>query len=277
MINNLFLGAIDNLSVDDIKQWVESAISVKKPQDIIALVVYRATDEVLNYLTQNDVVIYHVTHDSFNQPIQHQTSNSPTISHNMRMFHFWELLTRIQKEHNFSGNVVVTDVRDVYFQKYPFDLFYGKIVVSNECIRYENESWGADNFKRGYGPVIWKLSNIARSLIVNVGAIMGGCEQIKSLSLMIYNMTLGRHYPSDQSSFNFIIRNSLMQDNFSICDDFAAHLGTTADPTKSHLWNHVFFPPKIDENGIVKTIMGVEVAIVHQWDRVPQLRKLKGR
>jgi hypothetical protein len=56
---------------------------------------------------------------------------------------------------------------------------------------------------------------------------------------------------------------------------WAAQLGTTGDPTKASQFDPVLLEskPKL-KDGIVTTSTGKEFYIVHQYDRVPDIRKV---
>lgn len=284
-MSNIFLGAIDNLAIEDITPWITSVKKVRQAEDIVMMVVYRTTKEVIRFLVDNGVIPYEVNHDSMTNPIVHQISNSPTVSHNMRMFHFWEVLTRLSNTDKLiqtsfmNSSVIITDVRDVYFQEYPFSLIAQlpsdkKIIVGGECLPYKSEEWGLDNLQNGFGPIFTELSSITEHQILNVGAIMGKLEHVKDLCHIVYCMTQGRHYPSDQSSFNVLVRSSLFRDMVHVSQEFAAHLGTTADPTKSHLWARwTETPPAITSDRLVMTAQNTPYKLVHQWDRVPELKE----
>ena len=55
-------------------------------------------------------------------------------------------------------------------------------------------------------------------------------------------------------------------------DGWCAQLGTTG-PTSSCL-NYIHEPSPIMENGIVKTNEGKPFALVHQYDRIPEWKKI---
>jgi hypothetical protein len=52
-------------------------------------------------------------------------------------------------------------------------------------------------------------------------------------------------------------------------------LGTTGDPSKAPQFDPLLLEPKPKfENGKVVTSTGLEYHIVHQYDRVPEMRKV---
>jgi hypothetical protein len=221
-----------------------------------------------------------VNHDPFLHAIQHAVQGSPTQAHNLRFFHAWELLTRLGVD-NYRF-CIMTDVRDVIFQTNPSTwlensgLRQNRFIAPSEGIIYENEDWGRTNMIHGHGDVMWEMT-MHDKLIYNVGTIAGDVDFMRRLFYMIYSMTGGRHYPSDQSSFNILCHDLLKEHCVSTLmkKGWAAQIGTTWDHTKSWLWQHLVEPkPIIRGDGVVLTDDGEEFCIVHQWDRNDTLKRI---
>src|SRR6185312_2111741 len=274
---SILLGAIDNLSWNDICSWVKSIREVGF-SDEVWIIGYRGiTDEIKEHLKTYNINLYEVNHTPFQHNIEHNVGNSPTRSHNMRFYHFWELLTRLNTE-NYKW-CIATDVRVVIFQRNPVEYLDSHLqemqfIAPSEGLTYENEEWGKDNMLRGHGPIIYDLE-AKKNQIYNVGTIAGDARLMKWLFHTIYSMTEGRYYPSDQSNFGLLVNGLLSKYSVktSLDDGWAAQLGTTSDPTKSHLW------PRLNENrplikdNKVYTSNNELYYLVHQYDRVPQLKQ----
>jgi hypothetical protein len=113
-------------------------------------------------------------------------------------------------------------------------------------------------------------------LACNVGTIAGDANVMPEVFSTIFQMTEGRYYPSDQSSFN-VLMNGLLTDKRMLAthyDNWAAQLGTTNDPTKSHLWPRLCEPRPQIKDGWVYNNDGQMYHLVHQWDRVPELKSI---
>jgi hypothetical protein len=277
-MTDYLLGAADNYSWKDIRPWVKSARQSGFDGPIF-LVCYRIADDIREKAPEYDVTLYEVNHDPYGQPIQHAQRGSPTQAHNLRMYHFWELLTRLMP---FSGydRVIATDVRDVIFQTNPSRRLnhYLKretdILAPSEGIMYRDEPWNKENLIQGFGQIYWELAGQYQKAY-NVGTIAGGAIIMAHVCGTIFRMTEGRYYPSDQSSWNYLIYNVFAEFTQYATheNDWACQLGTTMDPTKAYLWDKLCEPrPEIIENKFVVSSNGVTYSLVHQWDRVPELR-----
>lgn len=280
-MTDYLIGAADNYSWKDIRVWVKSARQSGFTGSMY-LVCYRIADDIRVKAEEYNVELYEVNHDPYGQPLQHAQRGSPTQSHNMRMYHFWELLTRLMPFHK-DDRVIATDVRDVYFQLDPSGglnehvLKETDILAPSEGIMYRDEPWNKENLINGFGPIYWELVG-QHQIAYNVGTIAGGACMMTHLCGTIFRMTEGRYYPSDQSSFNYLLRNAFAE--FAVLltheKNWACQLGTTMDPTKSFLWDrlceHRPYIVKHNENKIVMCGSGSPYHLVHQWDRVPELK-----
>jgi hypothetical protein len=153
----------------------------------------------------------------------------------------------------------------VVFQKNPSTYLENNlnknILVSTENVLYKDESWGTKNILEGYGE--FYLDIFKDKLSCNVGVLAGKYENMLDLLLLNYLVSQSgntQHY-TDQSSFNFIIHNKLVQDSVQIEGletNWALQLGTMDNP-----------------NLIGSKIYKIEdYIIVHQYDRDPKLKEL---
>lgn len=282
-MKDILIGAADLYSWKDIKAWAISARRSGFDGDIY-LITYRVDDDVFREGEAYGIEFYPVTHTPYSTPIVHTIQNSPTQSHNLRFYHAWELLTRLYQEGIQYRYVIMTDVRDVIFQTNPTDWLLNElstlptnneIVASSEAIRYCDEEWGKENLINGFGQLLYDLEGYNWQCM-NVGTIAGYSGTMKDLFHTIFRMTEGRYYPSDQSSFNVLLRSVFIPWMYaSQTYAWAAQCGTTLDPTKSWLWGRCNEPrPTILENGIVVNSHNTPFVIVHQYDRVPELKKI---
>jgi hypothetical protein len=289
MTKDILMGAVDMLEWWQVKPWVMSAKETGFDGDIW-LIVYRASDEFIQQAQAAGVNLYQVQHTPYLTPIQHVIQNSPTQSHNLRFYHGWELLTRLHVDNEdwFRSDiqpetripyVIMTDVRDVIFQRNPTEWinsfgFDNSIIAPSEGIDFENEPWNKDNMIRGYGQAFYDLE-AKEYTAYNVGTIAGDIYQMQELFHVLYSMTEGRYYPSDQSTFNVLAHGSAFKMVMTPMDEgWAAQCGTTLDPTKSFLWPHCIEPRPSVVGGKVYNSKGELYTLVHQWDRVPELKTI---
>lgn len=283
-MKDILIGAADLYTWKDIAPWARS-VRQHGFQGDIYLITYRVNLDVENALKYG-VEFYHVEHTPYSTPINHSSQGTPTQSHNLRFYHAWELLTRLLEESRYRY-VIMTDVRDVIFQQNPISWLLSNIPVNHcgdpvECalvapsegIKYADEDWNKANLINGFGSILYELEADAWQAF-NVGTIAGTAVAMKDLFQTIFRMTEGRYYPSDQSSFNVILRSAFAGNWIYGSHEigWAAQCGTTLDPTKSYLWDRCNEErPIIGTDGVVKTKSGMPFVIVHQWDRVPELK-----
>lgn len=276
-MSDILIGAADLYTYKDVRPWMQSARESGFDGDIF-LICYRIDDSVKQEAEKWNVALYEANHTPYGTEIQHQQKGSPTQAHNYRFYHAWELLTRLETLYRF---VIMTDVRDVVFQKNPAlfldDDNHGQnfIIAPSEGIMYADEDWNKNNLINGFGQVFWDLIG-HKWPACNVGTIAGSHLSMWSLFHAIFTMTEGRYYPSDQSSFNVLINFAFTKPTIycHLQCGWAAQLGTTLDPTKSWLWERCNEGKPVIKGDEVYTEDGKLFTIVHQWDRVPELNKL---
>lgn len=180
--------------------------------------------------------------------------------------------------------VVATDVRDVVFQKDPIKwieskVYNPKVIVSSESILYEDEHWGVQNFQQSY-PFAW--DKIKKRVILNAGVMAGDAQYMRDLFLQIYLTSRAapyQHVPGgggpDQAAYNLLMNSKPWYDVSRLANSesgWAAQLGTTGPQVRYGIENYLVELQPLFENGIVTTSKGEEFSIVHQYDRVPELR-----
>jgi len=197
--------------------------------------------------------------------------------HVERFIHLYDYLSKKQFRY-----VITTDVKDVVFQKNPSDwleenLKDKNLVFSSESIKYEHEPWGDQNLLETYGPYIYE--KFKKNEIFNVGVLAGRSECIKSLAINIFTAAINRPIPiCDQSTFNFMISQEpyLSTSIYTKSEDgWACQLGTTADPNKVRSFRPFLLeaePKMVDGNVVTSTEK--QFTIVHQYDRVPDWKKV---
>lgn len=296
--NDILIGAADLYSWDQIKVWAKSIRGTGFTGDV-ALICYRLNDpdKVYEECKKLNIQIVLAEHDSDGESIRHHDRGRNTQSHQLRFFHAWQLLQ--EKQYRF---VIMTDVRDVYFQTNPVAWLEKRycnfidtgtidgsrsdkfIIAPTEAIRYQHESWGNDNLYRGFGPYIWE--KLKHNVIYNVGTLAGTYKEMMNLCLLIYTMTQNRYIPSDQSAFNVILQTFNWYHVFftETTSAWACQCGTMMDETKLDFFrpnligtmpeiiNDVVMveqPRKMEHDRLFKTFV-----IVHQYDRVPKLKEI---
>lgn len=263
MEKNLIIGGFTNYEINQLKPWVLSAKEIAGDNDVV-LVTGRTTEETVKWLANQGVVVIPMA----------QSQNVPI--HVLRFLSIYEYLRQNWAKYRF---VVTTDVKDVYFQKDPFEIMNGlnmtgsKLVIASEGLKYKDEPWGDDNLKQAYGPYIYE--QFKNNTIYNVGTFGGTSEYVKDMVFNIFTNAINRPIPiCDQAVFNVLIGTQPYKDVCVRTDYWACEAGTVADPSKIE-----YFRPNLEcyepvfENGVVMTHDRYVFPIVHQYDRVPEWKK----
>jgi len=273
-MDDLIIGCSTNYDWSKLKYWINSVNqSGFKGKKVMILMncdietttkVLKAGFEVVSFGTD---------------PMGNLTHQSPFMVHVERFLHIYNYL----KDNKFRY-VITTDVKDVIFQKDPFiqldDILsntHKDLVFSSESILYKNEPWGDNNLMETFGPYIHDI--FKENEIYNVGVLAGRGYAMRDLALNIFLACVGKPIKiCDQSTFNLMIsmnpylKTSLYKKSE---DGWACQLGTTADPSKIDQFKPFLLEesPKM-KDGKVVTSTEKEFSIVHQYDRVPEWRKI---
>lgn len=255
-MKNLLIGAISaNYAPTDIERWVTTSQWENCER---VLLVYNVKDQhspLLSYLKEHNVSVLQPAFDFWGNEIhqyEHHTGvcnldNSYNLIHNIRFFHIWNYL-----ESEAYDKVLITDVRDVYFNRNPFSQIPSdKLIATSEEILYKNESWNQTHIHYNLGVI--GLSVLLDSIVYNVGVFGGPAQLVKEMAADIYLLSVGKHKVADQTSFNYLIQTKYkhITEFSNLSDKFAAHL---------HVVNAglVSFDYKTAK----------QYAILHQYDRI---------
>lgn len=266
-MNNLIIGGCYGYGYDQIKYWINSALKLESCK--VALIMFDASEEVKAQVEAKGVEVVVYPYDRNTAP------------HVQRFLAIYDYLT-----HNTFDNVITTDVRDVIFQRDPFEWLshkaYPKLVAGSECLKYKDEPWGNNNLHETYGQYIH--NRFKEYPIYNVGVIGGQHKAVRDMCLTIALNSLNRPIPiCDQAVFNVTVYNDIYKNDMffaEVKDLWAAHLGTLADPSKL-----AYFKPNFLENFTLdfkdnKLLINTNpVYIIHQYDRThlkPVLEQLYG-
>jgi hypothetical protein len=205
--------------------------------------------------------------------------NSNMMVHVERFYHIYQHLKN--KDYRY---VITTDVKDVIFQKNPSEWLeinlpegHEDLIFSSESMKYKDEPWGDQNLRETFGTQIYE--DFKDNTIYNVGVLAGRGYAMKDLCMNIFTSCLGRPIKiCDQSTFNFLVSQHpyLKTSKYAQSEDgWACQLGTTADPSKLEQFKPFLLEPspKLEGDKVV-TSTGIEYTIVHQYDRVPEWRKV---
>lgn len=271
-VRDLIIGCSTNYDWSKLKYWVNSINKSGFEGDKVLILMNCDKDTVIKLTEEKFIIIGFKKDDNDNLVYQ---SSLPV--HTERFLHIYNFL----KDRDYRY-VITTDVKDVVFQKNPIEYLEKEcvnknLIFSSESIRYKDEPWGDNNLKETFGPYVYE--QFKNEEIFNVGVLAGHGYAIRDLALNIFLSCLNRPIPiCDQSTFNVMISRNPYT---TLCkytrseEGWAAQLGTTGDPSKAAQFDPLLLEakPKL-KDGVVTTSTGKEYYIVHQYDRVPNMRKV---
>lgn len=274
-MNDLIIGASTGYNWNTLKYWVNSINQSGFEGEKVLILMNCDKETAKNVISAGFKVIGFGQNE--NGDLVYEHGRIPV--HVERFIHLYDHLSR--NDYRF---VITTDVKDVVFQKNPIphlidllDKHDRDYVFASESMRYKDEPWGNQNLLETYGQYIY--DKFKHNTIYNVGVLAGRGYAIRDLAVNIFTAAINRPIPiCDQSTFNFMIsqepyRSTSLYMNSE--DGWAAQLGTTADPSKIDSFRPYLLeaePKMVD--GKVTTSNGKEFTIVHQYDRVPEWRKV---
>ena len=272
-MKDCIVGCATNYDWSKLKYWVNS-INASGFEGDKVLILMNCDKDTAQKITDAGFSII-----AFNQDANgNLTYQSQLMVHVERFIHIYKLL----KDNNYRY-VITTDVKDVVFQKNPSVWLENNLtdkedlVFSSESLKYKDEPWGRENLTQCYGQGIYE--DFKNNTIFNVGVLAGRGYAMRDLVLQLFLNCINRPIPIvDQAVFNVMISrhpylNSTM---YTVSEDgWACQLGTTADPSKIDSFKPFLLEPspKLEGEKVV-TSTGIEYTIVHQYDRVPEWRKV---
>lgn len=266
---DLVIGAATNCSMQEIQIWCNS-IDQSNFTGAKALVVYDVGDDVRACLQQKG----------------YTTLEGNKLHKRIVVQRFKDIPELVsQKLGNDFRYIIATDVFDVVFQSNPSkwletNLWDKKINVGSECIAYKDEDWGRDNLRASFGADVY--DNHKDNIIYNAGTIAGEFDTMLTLFQDIYEMSIQAGTPNaDQAALNVLIHTDKYKSvtNFATMQSgWCCQAGTVAHPNiVAKYANSLTEPLPVFIDGVCYTSEGVEFALVHQYNRVPEWREAYGK
>lgn len=291
MDKDLIIGGAAGYNWNQLKYWVNSIKKTGFKGDVV-LVANNLSGETVTKLTDNDVRVFAYGKQTADGGIEKSANGIPP--HVERFIFIWDFLRKNPDEYRY---VTVTDTRDVIFQKDPTEflnnnLLTCSIVCSSEGLAYKDEPWGNKNLLDTFGSLVY--DELKDNLIYNVGTIAGYSQEVRDLMLQIFFQSINRPIPIvDQAVFNFLVSLCpLSEETFKTTNEkgWAIQLGTTKgaieagagdigmivkqNPEMMNKYLEVYqdIQPVIKDGYVMNGHNNF--VIVHQWDRVPEIKKL---
>ena len=272
-MKDLIVGCATNYDWSKLKFWVNS-INASGFEGDKVLILMNCDKDTVQKVTDAGFSIIAFNQDADGNLIY----QSQLMVHVERFVHIYKLL----KDNQYRF-VITTDVKDVIFQKNPIEWIEKNLpekedlIFSSESLKYKDEPWGRENLTQCYGQGIYE--DFKNNTIFNVGVLAGRGYAMRDLVIQLFLNCINRPIPIvDQAVFNVMVSRHPYLDSsmYTVSEDgWACQLGTTADPSKIDLFKPVLLEPspKLEGDKVV-TSKGIEYTIVHQYDRVPDWKKV---
>lgn len=164
-----------------------------------------------------------------------------------------------------SENVLVTDVRDVIFQRNPLPQIRDQILIGSEIKPHKACPWST-HWIQQVAPQ--QCEELANEPVLCAGVIGGPVEYMRELARRLYEKTPqmscgcagGAAHMLDQAVLNVLFRNGL------------SALAEISHPHSAWVFHCMgWLGDSRIENGTVVSRSGPPFAILHQYDKVPEL------
>lgn len=290
---DMVVGAVTGYNFSQIAAWANS-LDMCGFNGIKALVIYNMDAVSVKELVDRGYTILGFEQDKDSGNLTYPKPNFSIVVE--RFLHYYLFLDSKQNINNIRY-IVSTDVKDVIFQRNP-SLFFDSceeveseqacsIIASSEELEYQHEDWAVQNMTNSFGKIFYDKHKT--NTIYNCGVVAGKFKPFLGMCKTLYLMSAGapQFVPGgggpDQAALNLLLdtpayRNMTLHTNHDHA--WAAQLGTTMDPQKIVKYRPLLKtpPPQIDyDNGLVVNVSGEPYTIVHQWDRVPEVRSIVER
>jgi hypothetical protein len=286
---DLVIGAVTGYNWDQIKYWANS-LDRSGYTGAKAVLAYNVDYDTLEELTKRNYAILAFQKDDHARRVTYPNKDFAIVVD--RFLHYYLMLDNPTNRQAFRY-VIATDVRDVVFQTNP-SIYLNhsyrscvELVVSSEGIAYQHEPWGANNLLQAFGPLMYEKHK--ENTIINCGVLAGKFDVFMGLCKSVYLLSHGttQHVPGgggpDQAALNLLLSTSIYDHVTEVTrghQRWAAQLGTMMDPGKLQAYKPFIteslpsFNPDADW---VENVQGDVYSIVHQWDRVPEVKAMVER
>ena len=279
-MKDVVVGCITGYNFDKIKLWVNS-LDRCGFDGVKVMVCYNVDYGTVEELAKRNYTVLAFGKDEKNKRFVYGKQDFSIVVE--RFYHMWYLLKKFSGQYRY---IISTDVKDVIFQTNPStwleqNIGDKEINVACESIRYKDEDWGSHNLLKSFGPLIH--DHCKDNLIYNAGTLSGKFDTMLDFFLNVYMSCGGApmHVEGgggpDQAAVNVLLNMEPYKSitNFAMSEDgYAAQLGTTGPQSadKYGLKLVEVSPILLDDN--ICTSDGRIFPIVHQYDRVPEWKKI---
>lgn len=267
-MRNLVLGIIDNYKFGQIKIFLLSLKEVAGNEHVCLFVGPKITSSVVKKIEGlgAETIRYKNDFPFISTP---HAENFKTLPHRIHIYNFRHFLyyDYLLKNSQKFKNVLLTDVKDVFFQKNPFGFNIENklyVAVENTAISIENCECTSKWIRRGYGEVM--LETMKTNEVICAGTILAPEPQIRSyLHRLIQEFFAVKNVYNcaDQAMHNVLVHSDKLGPTQK-CYNFNGPI-LTVGTEQTYILN---------KQGELVNKDGGIVSIVHQYDRHQELVQL---
>lgn len=270
-MKNLILGTINNYNFEHVSKFIYSIRQTSFEGHICMFAGSHISKKTVFLIKKFNIEVIRFT-DSFPfLPNPHPDNSKflpePIHIYNYRHFLYYDYLLNHQKQYK---NVLITDVRDVFFQNDPFDFEIDDtiyVAMENIHINIGSCNDNAEWIRSGYGSDI--LDQMKNEIIVCAGTTLAPIklmmEYLKRL-LEEMNQVNNVYNCADQALHNAIIFFNQLKPIHKLYNFKGPILTVGSEPNY-----------KLDENNRLINEDGSIINIIHQYDRHPELIDIYNR
>jgi len=268
---NLILGILDNYSFHQVQKFFLSIKKTGYKGDIAMLVGSKTTPGTIKKLRKFGVNVL-LFPDLGSLPANSVAAKKfrfpqPINYFNFRHYLYYDFLLRHKDEYKY---VLLTDVRDVYFQRDPFDFAIENglyCATEGKTKKIQDCSFNGRWVEFIYGKA--GLNEIGNNIISCAGTTIGSIDVILDyLSKMLSQIEKlpDAKTAIDQAIHNYLIYKNKLNDVMFLTNDDGVVL------TLSYEHSYV-----IGKDDLVRASNGRVVNVLHQFDRMPDLKPLSDK
>jgi len=184
----------------------------------------------------------------------------------------WDAIARIEGIEE-TEKVLLTDVRDVFFQRNPFPQIGEKITVATEGSTFATNRWCRFVLDK-YLPE--HRAFLSDKTIVCAGVIGGPWARIKGFADLVYEACGKRSGMVDQMVVNLVLHSQQVEwEAIPYSEGWCCHCASMLTPyalEAAKLHPRTEEMPLLSSKGHLMTRSQKAFAVVHHWQMVPQLK-----
>lgn len=270
MTQNLILGIIDGYHYGHIARFFESLMNTAYKGHVCVFAGPRTDPQAVCRLERIkvEVIRYNDSFPFIEKPHKDNFKSLPNPIHIYNFRHFLYYNYILEHEQDIE-NVLLTDIRDVFFQNDPFDFAIGSnlyVAMESRDLSIAEDSFNSKWILNGYGRQV--LQEVGDNIISCAGTTIGPLAEMKRYlfkMLMDIQLLKDAYHCADQAVHNVLLNRGSLDPVVRLFNEDSPVLTVAT-------LNSSFFD--LDEEGYVLNERKQRVNLIHQYDRHPELKKV---